>query len=461
MIERSQYKTNRKCYGSGEGSALVERVNSVPSLTVDSSMTLLDYFLSETEKFQAQLGRYSSPEEHAFYDTLIKNQKLFSRAPKTPSRIKPNRINTNEKIKYVYLNQIIGKMCKEGDDPDNYGSTCSCDIAVLQAISKRIHYGKFVAEAKFIAEREKFTRLIEMNDAKGLMDALTYEKVEKMVVNRVKNKASHYGTDGIDTETRIYKVDPELIAKLYEEYLIPLNKEVQVQYLLQRLDRPTFAFAVNAMQVDEKTSGKPVVWENRASAAGKLFFGTGDGETENRGEHLQCSSIDEVFQAVITNKVPYGIVPIEHPLFGLYKETQVNLCRSSLKVFACVHLRLDRDELVSPKSSDSFERYFVIGRVGSSRNELTEDVNHIVAVFLTKHEPGALLRALKCLEGLNLCCLESLPGCHLSPMNQSSYIFYCEIERGTKTVDETKAILEELESETSKLTIVGYYCSLT
>jgi hypothetical protein len=36
----------------------------------------------------------------------------------------------------------------DGDD-GNYGSAATLDVLVLQALSTRIHYGKFVAEAKF------------------------------------------------------------------------------------------------------------------------------------------------------------------------------------------------------------------------------------------------------------------------------------------------------------------------
>ena len=35
-----------------------------------------------------------------------------------------------------------------GDD-NNYGSSSMLDVTLLQALSKRIHYGMFVAEAKF------------------------------------------------------------------------------------------------------------------------------------------------------------------------------------------------------------------------------------------------------------------------------------------------------------------------
>ena len=194
------------------------------------------------------------------------------------SRIKPNRININDKIKHVYVNTILPAMCAEGDGVD-LGSSCTCDVAVLQAFSRRIHYGKFVAEAKFLAEKEKFSKLIRNNDAQGLMDALTHPVVEEKVIERVRNKASHYGTDG--TEQAVYKVQPDVIAKLYKEVLIPLNKQVQVQYLLQRLDRPTFAYSACS--------------EN-CLKAGEIHFGS------SQNSH-KCATITDVFKAVASNMV--------------------------------------------------------------------------------------------------------------------------------------------------------------
>ena len=52
---------------------------------------------------------------------------------------------------------------------------------LLQLLSKRIHSGKFVAEAKFRGEREKYSRLIAAQDAQGIMDALTKRDVELQV----------------------------------------------------------------------------------------------------------------------------------------------------------------------------------------------------------------------------------------------------------------------------------------
>lgn len=51
----------------------------------------------------------------------------------------------------------------------------------LQALSKRVHYGKFVAEAKFLEQREKYTQLIKRGDSDAIMDLLTNKGVEKQV----------------------------------------------------------------------------------------------------------------------------------------------------------------------------------------------------------------------------------------------------------------------------------------
>ena len=54
-----------------------------------------------------------------------------------------------------------------------YGSCAVTDAAVLQALSRRIHYGKFIAEAKFNSDSPKFIALIDANDVEGIMEALT------------------------------------------------------------------------------------------------------------------------------------------------------------------------------------------------------------------------------------------------------------------------------------------------
>lgn len=60
---------------------------------------------------------------------------------------------------------------------DRYGSTSTTDIVVLQALSKRIHFGKYVAEVKFREDPEEYTRLADINDYDAIMQKLTNSEV--------------------------------------------------------------------------------------------------------------------------------------------------------------------------------------------------------------------------------------------------------------------------------------------
>ena len=50
-----------------------------------------------------------------------------------------------------------------------------------QALSKRIHYGQFVAEAKFRSHPDEYAELIRANDAGGILELLTDRAVEAKV----------------------------------------------------------------------------------------------------------------------------------------------------------------------------------------------------------------------------------------------------------------------------------------
>ncbi|KAJ2852802.1 chorismate mutase aro7, partial [Coemansia erecta] len=147
-----------------------------------------------------------------------------------------------------------------GDDT-NYGSSATRDIECLQALSRRIHYGKFVAESKFQDPKhhDEYVRLIKEKDSDRLMELLTNTHVEEMLLKRLKTKAIIYGQDlsssgpkadgsvnGANAmladaekaaeERAKTRVDYDLVVSLYRDYVIPLTKEVEIEYLLHRLD---------------------------------------------------------------------------------------------------------------------------------------------------------------------------------------------------------------------------------
>lgn len=78
-------------------------------------------------------------------------------------------------------------------------------------------------------------------DRTKLMQLLTFETVEEVIKKRVEIKARIFGQDITisdleSTANPSYKIKPSVVAKLYGERIMPLTKEVQVEYLLRRLD---------------------------------------------------------------------------------------------------------------------------------------------------------------------------------------------------------------------------------
>jgi len=219
LIERAQFAQNKIIY----------RTNGIPIKNYSGSFML--YLLSGTEKLHAMVRRYTAPDEHPFTE-VPKEQLLSPLAYEWP--IKKTEININAEILETYIDKIIPLICKKEDD-GNYGSSSVNDISTLQAFSKRIHYGKYVAEAKFQDSSLEYTKLIKASDSGAIMQRLTDKKVEEHLLERVSLKAQTYGQEP-DVKNPVFKINPEIIKKIYADYIIPFTKKVELLYLLERTD---------------------------------------------------------------------------------------------------------------------------------------------------------------------------------------------------------------------------------
>ncbi|KAJ7974355.1 Chorismate mutase [Quillaja saponaria] len=228
LLERAQYCYNADTYDPD-------------ALSMDGFHgSLVEYMVKETEKLHAQVGRYKSPDEHPFFPGDLPDPML----PPLhyPQVLHPiaDPININNKVWNMYFRDLLPRLVRQGDD-GNCGSTAVCDTMCLQTLSKRIHYGKFVAEAKFRSSPYAYEAAIRAQNKGKLMDMLTFPDVEEAIKSRVEMKAKTYGVevrvneehDGADP---VYKIKPSLVADLYGDWIMPLTKEVQVAYLLRRLD---------------------------------------------------------------------------------------------------------------------------------------------------------------------------------------------------------------------------------
>ncbi|KAJ0469445.1 putative chorismate mutase [Helianthus annuus] len=202
--------------------------------------SLVEFMVQETEKIHAKMGRYKSPDEHPFFPNDLPEPMLPPLEYPQVLHPSADSININSKIWDLYFKDLLPRLVKKGND-GNCGSAATCDTICLQVLSKRIHYGKFVAEAKFRASPNDYEAAIRAQDSNKLMDLLTYPAVEEAVQRRVETKAKAYaqvvddGAAEVEPEP-VYKINPSLVADIYGEWIMPLTKEVQVEYLLRRLD---------------------------------------------------------------------------------------------------------------------------------------------------------------------------------------------------------------------------------
>lgn len=188
----------------------------------------------ETEAVHAKVRRYTSPEEHAFFPQFLPPPILP--ALEFPDLLvqSKSQVNVNDDIMEGYC-KFLDRLCVSGDD-EQHGSSVLCDIQAMQAISRRIHMGKFVAESKFAQDRNTYEELLEAGNVQGVLDLLTNVEVERNVLRRSFIKASTYGQD-IDGQGGggVAKLDPQIIPDIYRDLIIPLTKVVEVQYLFRRV----------------------------------------------------------------------------------------------------------------------------------------------------------------------------------------------------------------------------------
>uniref|UniRef100_A0A0E0ICJ5 Chorismate mutase n=1 Tax=Oryza nivara TaxID=4536 RepID=A0A0E0ICJ5_ORYNI len=235
LIERAKHPRNTPAYdpgylaGGGHGH--------------DASFA--EMFVRESEVVQAKAGRYQSLQEIPFFPFRVP----FTLAPPynftTELYSAAALVNVNDAIWSMYFNELLPLLAKNGDD-GNYAATVSSDLVCLQALSRRINYGRYVAEVKFIGDQQNYTTLIRNKDTDALMKLLTSEAQEDVVKRRVQKKAMVFGqnvtldgpveTGNSNSSQTSFKVDPSLVYKLYDKWVIPLTKQVEVEYLLHRLD---------------------------------------------------------------------------------------------------------------------------------------------------------------------------------------------------------------------------------
>jgi len=211
LLNRAQYHLNLSIYRS---------IKKQPSLFMQR--------LKKQEKMDAAFGRYDIAEERPF--TLNK----INKKPPKEKFLKItnfNKINLTTDILQKYF-LFIKKLCQPGTDK-HFGSSIEHDVYALQAISERIHFAAFyVAETKFQQNSKLYVDLIKEKNHSELYKKLTRAKVEENIKKRVEKKAQRF-QQGINKQLYHF-VDPQIFVDLYCDLIIPITKQGEILYFLNR-----------------------------------------------------------------------------------------------------------------------------------------------------------------------------------------------------------------------------------
>lgn len=223
LLNRGQYALNLEVYKIGKsGYARYPEMN------------LLQVMHFEDELSKARAGKFLQPEERPFFNNLPNVERDFK---KTPSVIDTKflGINFTQEVLNNYLN-FLPQICKSKISDGEFGSSAECDLASLNIISKRVHFGTFyVSESKFLSDEKTYRELALNNDREGILKFLTNSQVEDQIYQRILDKADYLQKDArLENPRHTHIIEPLIIANYFRDKIIPLTKQGEVEYLMKR-----------------------------------------------------------------------------------------------------------------------------------------------------------------------------------------------------------------------------------
>lgn len=396
------------------------------------------------------MRHYSRPEQYPFSSGLP--------VPVLPLQkfrqlLQANSINMNERIKMLYLNQIVKTCARRGVGCDDcFGQSVMSDIRCLQALSEYIHHSKYFAEYAFVTDNDEYQNLIMRQDADGLLAKLNNPKCTlstRTTLIRARAKLLSYASDITEEgaalgaadgtaeasrpdsvrkrrnstnerRRRHANVDPvgspppdlgsddesatvsgvgspkqwrpiekgarspshddvgsgedddnpeepdagwsgqkrrgalvERVLSLLREHILPLRRECQVAYLLERLQGLRVAY----LGPSGTYSHHAVISFFGSSESGASIAEVASGQTKTFSA-IACRTVDAVFKTVVANQAQFGVVPIENSHTGISATTRDLLVQGALNVTGEIYIPVRHHLLSSCTSLDKLTHIY-------------------------------------------------------------------------------------------------------
>merc|ERR550539_225777 len=269
LVDRAQYPLNTNTYQPNERETKTLPLGVDPNNEFlqgrQQQLSQLETILIGTEVLHGMTGKFNDPTECAFFPECLPSSQQLSTGD----------TNLNKSLLQTYIDSLVSTIAKKEHNVHNDGSSVLTDVALLQALSKRIHYGKCTAERKYQSNTEEFDHLIESNDVDGVRALLSDTWFDSRVVMEAKLKFISRGRGAMLTkegdedeqsersaetkfvataaasaatwaleaikerglENSFDKLELSTIEDLYTNVILPMTVDVEVTYLLQKYSR--------------------------------------------------------------------------------------------------------------------------------------------------------------------------------------------------------------------------------
>ncbi|KAI9079235.1 hypothetical protein K1719_038840 [Acacia pycnantha] len=188
--------------------------------------------VSKLEHLQAAFGGFSVPEEVPFFPQELPEEWRSATDPAAmpepenplvldPVATAPNFIS---KLWSLYVLGILAHMNLKQHNDGRQGSALTCDASCIQAISKRVHWGKFLAEAKFQSRPDEFKQAVEAQSLEKLNSCLMCQEHRDGAVKRYVQMANATADKQV-----------ALAANVYIGLVLPFTEVRERDYIVAKL----------------------------------------------------------------------------------------------------------------------------------------------------------------------------------------------------------------------------------
>lgn len=174
-----------------------------------SGISLFEFSVEGLEAYHASLGRYSYPGQFPILDSLHPKS-IVERLVNEPA-LREAKIDIKNDL-FTFYKSFVKKLCKPGDNPNQYGSTAHIDAQLVELIHERVNIGRYVSEAKVFKDPELYGLT---NSPELLLGKLKDINREEALIGQARKIAQSYNLDeNITEELFRWMIDKTLFIEI-------------------------------------------------------------------------------------------------------------------------------------------------------------------------------------------------------------------------------------------------------